>query len=403
MKLSDINLSSKKEQEQLLNDLDKTSVAFPINKTVVDLFHDQVKRIPDNIAIKFEDQVVTYLELDRRASKLASLLRKEGVMKDTLVGLLADRRIETVIGILAVIKSGGAYVPIDTDYPQERMDFLIQDSGVKILLTTEHQIGHLPTGLRYIPIHAAEKNSSLEPVIGNSIKPSDLCYVIYTSGTTGNPKGVMVEHRNVVRLFFNDSFQFQFGEDDVWTMFHSHCFDFSVWEIFGALLFGGELIIIPKAVARDPKAFLDIMVNERVTVLNQTPSAFYNLIERELSQADSIPNSLKYVIFGGEALTPGRLKDWKNRHPEVKMVNMFGITETTVHVTYKEIGSFEIENNLSNVGKPIPTLSVYILDEQHKWVPKGAVGELYVGGSGVSRGYLGNKKLTDQKFVSNPF
>ncbi|MGD1959487.1 MAG: amino acid adenylation domain-containing protein [Fulvivirga sp.] len=403
MKLSDINLSSKKEQEQLLNDLDKTSVAFPINKTVVDLFHDQVKRIPDNIAIKFEDQVVTYLELDRRASKLASLLRKEGVMKDTLVGLLADRRIETVIGILAVLKSGGAYVPIDTDYPQERMDFLIQDSGVKILLTTEHQIGHLPTGVRYIPIHAAEKNSSLEPVIGNSIKPSDLCYVIYTSGTTGNPKGVMVEHRNVVRLFFNDSFQFQFGEDDVWTMFHSHCFDFSVWEIFGALLFGGELIIIPKAVARDPKAFLDIMVNERVTVLNQTPSAFYNLIERELSQADSIPNSLKYVIFGGEALTPGRLKDWKNRHPEVKMVNMFGITETTVHVTYKEIGSFEIENNLSNVGKPIPTLSVYILDEQHKWVPKGVVGELYVGGSGVSRGYLGNKKLTDQKFVSNPF
>jgi iturin family lipopeptide synthetase C len=205
-----------------------------------------------------------------------------------------------------------------------------------------------------------------------------------------------------VRLLFNDEFQFTFGPTDVWTMFHSHCFDFSVWEIYGAILFGGKLIIVPRMKAIDTSSFLKMLKEEKVTVLNQTPSAFYNLVSTELQQPDSALQ-LRYVIFGGEALAPIKLKEWWNKYPGIKLINMFGITETTVHVTYKEIGAFEINNNISNIGKPIPTLSVYVLDKQQRMVPKEAIGELYVGGAGVSRGYLGKKELTDSKFIANPY
>jgi acyl-coenzyme A synthetase/AMP-(fatty) acid ligase len=211
----------------------------------------------------------------------------------------------------------------------------------------------------------------------------------------------MIEHKNVVRLFFNSDFQFDFNASDVWTMFHSPCFDFSVWEMYGALLFGGKLVIIPRLTAMDTKAYLDVLKKEKVTILNQTPSAFYNLMHEELYHSER-NLSLRYVIFGGEALSPRMLKPWWSLYPHVRLVNMFGITETTVHVTYKEIGKYEIENGISNIGKPIPTLTVYILDKDQKLMPRGVIGELHVGGAGVARGYLGKEELTAQKFISNP-
>ena len=232
--------------------------------------------------------------------------------------------------------------------------------------------------------------------------PSDLCYIIYTSGTSGLPKGVMIEHRNVVRLFFNDNFQFDFNEDDTWTMFHSQCFDFSVWEIYGALLFGGKLIIVPKMVSRDADAFGKVLLNEQVTVLNQTPSAFYSLIQNGGLYEQKLAH-LRYIIFGGEALSPGKIGIWKTHHPDVRLINMYGITETTVHVTYKEIGDYEIANNISNIGRPIPTLSVFVFDKKMRLVPKGVTGELYVGGLGVARGYINNVLLSGEKFVSDPY
>ncbi len=238
------------------------------------------------------------------------------------------------------------------------------------------------------------------PVV--KIKPSDLAYMIYTSGTTGKPKGVLVEHRNVVRLFRNDKPLFDFNDRDVWSMFHSYCFDFSVWEMYGALLSGGKLVIVPSLVAKDPNAFRELLIRENVTVLNQTPSSFYNVINAEF-ESETPELNVRYVIFGGEALSPGKLNNWRNRYPQIKLINMYGITETTVHVTYKEITEREIEINSSSIGKAIPTLRCYVLDQKQHLLPVGLAGELYVGGDGVSRGYLNREELTKERFISNPF
>lgn len=401
-RLADIRLLTEAEAGVALLALDHTAVSWPTDKTIHQLFAAQVAKHPDRTALSYEGKTISYRELDERSTRLGFLLREKGVRANTIVGLLTDRRIETVVGMLAILKAGGAYLPIDVDYPEERKIYLIGDSGIQILLTTLDIFPVAQYGLDVVYIEEGGHGSGVLPVLPAVNHPDDLCYIIYTSGTTGHPKGVMVEHRNVVRLFFNEAFQFQFGPEDTWTMFHSHCFDFSVWEIYGALLFGGRVIIIPRMVARDTAAYLDLLRHEQVTILNQTPGAFYNLIQEDLARpAGSL--RLRYVIFGGEALSPARLKAWHERYPAVKLINMFGITETTVHVTYKEIGDYEIRNNISNIGKPIPTLSVYILDHDGRLLPKGIMGELYVGGAGVARGYLGKEALTARKFVPHPY
>nr|WP_295869897.1 non-ribosomal peptide synthetase [uncultured Chitinophaga sp.] len=392
--LSEADMLEGAEQRALLDNLDNTHSGYPADKTILDLFDEQVKKWPDNIAVQYEGAAVTYAQLDEQAGKVAALLAAQGVQPDEVVGLLMDRSIEVVTGMLGILKAGGAYLPIDVTYPEERRNYLVDNSGTKLVLTTKEFAGLVKPGVAVV---LTEDREQFSPLVNNP-SPSNLCYVIYTSGTTGHPKGVMVEHRNVVRLFYNDGFQFAFGPSDVWTMFHSHCFDFSVWEIFGALLFGGKVIIVPKMTARDTGLYLKLLKEEKVTVLNQTPSAFYNLLQLPLAGL-----SLRYVIFGGEALSPGKLQSWQEIYPAVKLINMYGITETTVHVTYKEITAEEISSNVSNIGKPIPTLAVYLLDEQQRLVPPGITGELYVGGAGVSRGYLGNEALTATKFVQNPY
>ena len=300
--------------------------------------------------------------MDRRSDILAGILVSKGVKADSLVGLLIDRSVETIVGIMGILKAGGAYLPIDVDYPEERIRFMVDDSGISILLTTAPYQDKAPAGPEALLIDLVTDVASVMVASDDRRSgPGNLCYVIYTSGTTGKPKGVMVEHRNVVRLLVNSKFQFDYTPQDVWTMFHSHCFDVSVWEIFGALFYGGKLIIIPKALARDTAGFLDLLRKKHVTVLSQTPSAFYNLIQEELFRTDQALR-LKYVIFAGEALSPGKLKNWWKRYPETRLINMYGITETTVHATYKEITGKEIDNNISNVGRPIPTLSIYLFE-----------------------------------------
>jgi amino acid adenylation domain-containing protein/non-ribosomal peptide synthase protein (TIGR01720 family) len=406
-RVAEIELVTRTERHELMTALDRTEVGFPHTQNLVDLFRQQAGRNPENIAVRSGQHTLTYRELDHSSDRLAVTLREKGVGRDAIVGLLMDRSIELIIAILGTLKAGGAYLPLDIDYPAERTAYLLRDSGALLLLTA----GNPDAESAYPHVPALDIRDTLEahrqqaapppPVPTEAIQPSDLCYVIYTSGTTGQPKGVMIEHRNVVRLLFNDEFQFRFSTDDVWTMFHSQAFDFSVWEIFGALLTGGRLILVPKMTARDPAAFLHILQQERVTVLSQTPGAFYNLMrEEDLRPAPDL--ALRYVVFGGEALAPRKLKRWHDKYPAVRLINMYGITETTVHVTFKEITRAEIERNLSNIGKPIPTLAVYIYDRDQRLTPKGIAGELYIGGSGLARGYLGNPELTGRKFVADP-
>jgi amino acid adenylation domain-containing protein len=396
--ISQFNLLTEEEQRQLLIEWNQTRIDYPTDRTIHQLFEEQAAKAPDGAALVGSWQLVvgkekrrqetvqfTYKELDGQANRLAHLLREKGVQPDTIVGMLMERSVEMIIWILGILKAGGAYLPINPEYPQERIDFMLKDSGTKILLT------NLSEGHRF---NCQLSMSSPGAHLHHS---GNLAYIIYTSGTTGQPKGCLITHKNVISLLKNKIQPFDFNENDIWTMFHQYNFDFSVWEMYGALLYGGKLIVIPRMVTRDPGQYLEILKQEKVTVLNQTPSAFYHLADAEVSQPDR-RLYLRYVIFGGEALNPARLKPWRAKYPDTKLINMFGITETTIHVTHKEIGDKEIETGASNIGRPLATLTAYVLDQNLNPVPIGVPGELCVGGEGLARGYLNRPGLTAEKF-----
>ena len=309
-----------------------------------------------------------------------------------------------IVGIMGILKAGGAYVPVDPEYPQDRISYMLEDTAATLVLSSKASRENLVTAADIIEIDGdwekitKEENSNPE----TKISPKQLAYVIYTSGSTGKPKGVMIEHYNIVRLFKTEPHLYDFNENDIWTMFHSFCFDFSVWEMYGALFYGGKLIIVPKEATRDILLFSDLLIKEKVTVLNQTPSAFYNL-QDAFSEKSINTISIRYVIFGGEALDPGKLQFWKEAHPGCHLINMYGITETTVHVTYQEIEWHHIKNGYSTIGKPIPTLSIYILADSGDLVSIGVPGEMHVGGAGLARGYLNRPELTAEKFIGDPF
>ncbi|MGM1050727.1 MAG: amino acid adenylation domain-containing protein, partial [Bacillota bacterium] len=303
---------------------------------------------------------------------------------------------------LGILKAGGAYVPIDPEYPEERIRFMLEDSGTHLLLTQPHLRKNVPFNGIILDINNPDHYHGVGSNLESVSQPTDMAYIIYTSGTTGKPKGVMIEHRNVVRLMINDQMLFDFNDRDVWTVFHSFCFDFTVWEMYGALLYGGKCVVVPKVVAQNPIAFLQLIQQEGVTVLNQTPTAFYGLMHEELKR-NTNDLAVRYAIFGGEALNPLKLKPWKAKYPETKLINMYGVTETTVHATYKEIEANVMEKSLSNIGRPIPTLTSYIFNAEQKLVPIGVPGELYVGGEGVARGYLNRNELTAERFIQNPY
>jgi amino acid adenylation domain-containing protein len=414
---SKVRLIEEKERQEILYDFNNTGAGYPVDQTIHELFESQAVKTPGNIALVEKDmssrstgndipvetgRTVHYRQLNENANRLARILRNNGVKSDTIVSLVVEPSIEMVTGILAILKAGGAYLPIDPDYPPERVTHMLNDSGAHVLLIGKELIDEVEFAGKIIDLTDNEIDGQPIGNLPSLNMPSDLAYIIYTSGTTGKSKGTMIEHKNVVRLMTNDNFLFDFNSDDVWTMFHSYCFDFSVWEMYGALLYGGKLVIIPKMAAKDTGRYLEIIQEEGVTVLNQTPSAFYRLIEEDVpGQGKSL--NLKYVIFGGEALSPGKLAQWKDRYPRTKLINMFGITETTVHVTFKEITAGEIAGNISNIGRPLPTLSTYVMDNHMELLPLGVAGELCVGGDGLGRGYLNKPGLSHLKFVKDPY
>ena len=398
--IDDVTFLSAAEEQQQLSGWNNTGASYPADKTIHELFAAQAARTPDAIAVTFGDEHVTYRELDERANRLAHYLRRCGVGPNKLVALCLNKSPEMIVSLLAVLKAGAGYLPLDASNPAERLQFVMEDSGAAHLITTAALAGKVSSSATVL-VDADRGAIALEPATApDSVAgPQDLAYCIYTSGSTGKPKGALIEHRNVVRLMVNDKLQFSFTDADVWTMFHSYSFDFSVWEMYGALLYGGRLVIVPEQVSKDPALFLDLVVDEQVTVLNQTPTAFYNFAS--LDQGQSL--ALRYVIFGGEALRPALLREWRAAHREVKLINMYGITETTVHVTFKEIDDEHVATDTSNIGVPIPTTTTYIFDDELRLLPVGVPGEICVGGGGVCRGYLGRDELTRRKFVVNPY
>jgi amino acid adenylation domain-containing protein len=366
----------------------------------------QALTTPDSIAAVLDGQRLTYRDLDERANQLAHYLRKLGVGPDVFVGIYLDRTLDLVVALLGILKAGGAYVPVDPQYPRERATFMLQDSNSPVIVTQLSLAQDLAApGAKVVVLDRDRPSIEREPTNnpGSVSGPDNLAYVIYTSGSTGTPKGTLISHRNVVRLFSATQPWFGFGRFDVWTMFHSTAFDFSVWELWGALFYGGRVVVVPFGISRSPRDFYRLLQMEGVTVLNQTPSAFRQLIRAEEAAVEPGNLALRYVIFGGEALDLNTLKPWFDRHGDRKpqLVNMFGITETTVHVTYRPLSASDLGAG-SMIGKPIPDLQVYLLDGQRQPVPQGEPGEIYVGGAGVARGYLNRPELNAQKFVPDP-
>ncbi|MEH2084715.1 MAG: non-ribosomal peptide synthase/polyketide synthase [Nostoc sp.] len=409
--IAQLPLLTQVEQQQLLVEWNNNQADYPSDKCIHQLFEEQVHRTPDAVVVVFENQQLTYDELNCRANQLANYLQTLGVQPDTLVGICVERSLEMVVGLLGILKAGGAYVPLDPDYPQDRLSFMLEDAQVSVLLTQQQFVEKLyTTSLHQARVICLDTDwnkiaqNSLSN-LQNTATPGNLAYVIYTSGSTGKPKGVLVNHFNVTRLFTATDSWYHFNQDDVWTMFHSYAFDFSVWEIWGALLYGGRLVVVPYLVTRSPQSFYQLLYTEKVTVLNQTPSAFRQLIQAEQSITTTDDLNLRLVIFGGEALELSSLQPWFERHSDTlpQLVNMYGITETTVHVTYRPLNKADLQSAASIIGRPIPDLQVYVLDEHQKPVPIGIGGEMYVGGEGVARGYLNRPDLTQQRFISHPF
>ncbi len=387
-------------------------VTAPMNtpQTIAEAFAAQVMLTPDAEAVTFDGASVTYRDLDTATDRLAAMLVDAGVGPGQRVALLLPRSTDAVMAMVAVIKTGATYVPIDPAVPVTRMQFVLDDAAPIAVITNEALADRLDEhDLRVIDIGAVDlhANSDAETLSAAAVsvpRVDDVAYIIYTSGTTGTPKGVAIPHGNVTRLLETLNAHLDLA-GQVWSQCHSLAFDFSVWEIWGALLYGGRVVVVPDAVVRAPEDLHAMLAAEHVTMLSQTPSAFYALQAADEAQPELADRlKLEAVVFGGEALEPHRLRAWRKRHPGApRLINMYGITETTVHASFREIVDTDLDSLVSPIGVPLGHLGFFVLDSWLRPAPTGVVGELYVAGAGLAQGYVGRAGLSATRFVACPF
>lgn len=389
----------------------------PITPTTLgELFDTAARRDPAATAVTQcgldgATRSLTYGELSDAKNDLVSALRAAGVGPGKRVAVAVPRSLEQVVALVAIVGAGGAYVPLDLAYPDERLEYILADAAPQVVLVDRDQRDRFTGLLARSGVPARVLVQGEEPPAART-EPAPApdwhtpAYVIYTSGSTGRPKGVVVPHSSVVSLLANTTPDMDFGPRDVWVQFHSFSFDFAVWELWGALAHGGELLVPEYGLTRSPVDFHRLVRERGVTVLNQTPSAFYQFIEADRLAGEPLP-ALRRIVFGGEALALGRLRGWVERHGTAapELVNMYGITETTVHVTHRVLtdADFGPGDDVSPIGGPIPGLVTHLLDDRLRPVPPGREGAIYVAGDQVSLGYLGRPGLTAGRFVANPF
>jgi amino acid adenylation domain-containing protein len=369
------------------------------------LFEAQVKLRPDAIAVSCGDAHLSYAELDRRANRIAHHLLGRGVGRESVVGLCLSRSLELIVGMLGIVKSGAAYLPLDLVYPKERLAFMLEDAGAAVVLTLSGDRDAIPqTADRVVCL-----DTDWERIAGESETPpaidhsSDaLAYVIYTSGSTGKPKGCQVTRGNVAWFLAAIDQTYDFTHDDVWTFFQSHAFDMSVLEIWGALTHGARLVVVPHVTTRSPEAFRKLLLDERVTVVNHTPTAFLQLMRVDEAAATPADYALRYLFLGGEALELQALRPWFQRYGDQRpcLVNMYGPTETTVYVSSRVITQGDLDRGAGSViGVALPDAILRVLDDNLQPLGMGEVGELFIGGPGVTLGYLKRPELTTQRFI----
>lgn len=374
-----------------------------VSKITINAAFDQVvAKAGSRVAAVFQNEQITYNELDQASDRIAYYLAEEfNIKPNTLVAVIMEPGQNYLISIFGILKAGGVFVPIDQTYPEERKAYILKDSNAKHIIT-EREIT-LEGDYKVVNIKQALSNAKNTPVqkLGDPSSHKDFAYIIYTSGSTGKPKGCLISHFNLMNLIWNRQLDFGLTPDDVWVNAHSISFDFSIWEIFGAILTGAKLVIPSGNEVRDPYQFCNFIAVNQVSVLNQTPQSFYNLILAENTLTKHNLNAfLRLIIFGGDKLDFNKLKDWVAHYPldKVPMVNMFGITETTVHTSYHFITNEDLVCGQSIIGKPIPGVQMHILDSAGKMQPEGIAGEIFVSGYGVSEGYLNQPELTHDKF-----
>ncbi|MDW6093860.1 amino acid adenylation domain-containing protein [Vibrio rhizosphaerae] len=373
------------------------------SRTLVDWLNETAAKYPEHVALRYNDTQLTYQSLFRLADNLAHQLIEYGVKRGDKIPLCFNPGPDMIVALLAVLKCGACYVPINPAYPDSRVSDILSDIQATNGLVEESLTARFEPLLERVVVPELDVLAQQTPT-GSlaSFLPDgeDLAYIIYTSGSTGKPKGVQICHRNVVRLFTTSDDHFRFCENDVWTLYHSFAFDFSVWEIFGALLYGGRLVIVPYLISRSPEEFSQLVEQEQVTVLNQTPTAFSRFSESCIRNQLSL-RQLRVVVFGGEALNLVSLLPWYNTYGErVSLINMYGITETTVHVTYRPLTRQDcLEDRGSLIGMPLNDLGVVVMDPFGHPLPIGWPGEMYVAGEGLAKGYFNRPELTAEKFI----
>jgi amino acid adenylation domain-containing protein/non-ribosomal peptide synthase protein (TIGR01720 family) len=389
------------EQQQLLIEWNDTEVDYPLDKCIHQLFEEQVERTPDAVAVVFENQQLTYHELNCRANQLANYLQTLGVKPDVLVGICVERSLEMVVGLLGILKAGGAYVPLDPEYPIERLSFMLEDAGVSVLLTQQRLLKKLPQHQAQVVCLDSDWQSistlSQDNAI-TSVQANNLAYVIYTSGSTGKPKGVMLTHRNLCNHMFWMQTTFTLTEQDKVLQKTPFSFDASVWEFYAPLLVGGQLLLAKPGGHAEPAYLLQLIAQQQVTTVQFVPSLLQILVEQ-----GGLENchSLKHLFCGGEALAVA-LQEKVLSSLNVNLNNLYGPTEACIDTTFWTCQA-EIKRQFVPIGRPIANIQVYILDEYLQPVPIGVPGELHIGGAGLARGYLNRQELTQQKFIPNPF
>jgi amino acid adenylation domain-containing protein/thioester reductase-like protein len=415
--ISQLSMLTKSEQQQLLFDWNDTQSNYPQDKSIHQLFEEQVELTPDAVAVVYENQNLTYRELNSRANQLAHYLKSLGVKADALVGICVERSLEMIVGLLGILKAGGAYVPLNPEYPQERLIFMVEDTQLSIVLTQEKLINKLADCLRRDFADSPEKtrrerqaniicldsnwdiiNQQTQQNPTTSVKGDNLAYVMYTSGSTGQPKGVSIVHQSVVRLVKETNY-ISISTDDVIAQASNHAFDAATFEIWGALLNGARLVGVSKDLALSPLYFADFMRSQSISVLFLT-TALFNQIAQEVPSAF---NSLRHLLFGGEAVDPKWVKEvLKNGAPQ-RLLHVYGPTENTTFTSWYLVQDVPEGATTIPIGQPISNTQIYLLDSQLQPVGIGVPGELYIGGDGLAREYLNRTQLTQEKFIPNPF